>query len=67
MTLLLFIFHLNTSAPSYLAIVLQLTYGLYVVLGRPHLRLLDFIRSIVLESGLFIILVLRVMEIYLFA
>lgn len=67
LTIFLFIFHLNTSAPSYLAIVLQITYLLYTIIGRPHLRLIDFIRSIVLEAGLLLILVLRVMEIYLFA
>ena len=48
LTFFLFIFHLNTSAPSYLAIILQFAYGFYVIVGRPHLKLIDFVRSLVL-------------------
>lgn len=45
-SVLLFAYHISTTVPSYMTIAIQISYIIYVVLCRPHLRKVDFVRSI---------------------
>ena len=60
---LLFLYHKNESVPVYFIIIAQVSYILFVIIGRPHRLTYDLFRSLCIEIGLLIILLMRVMEI----
>ena len=62
LTFLIFIFHSNDEVPSYLILIVQLAYSLFILVGLSHLKTLDRIRSFGIEQGLLCILLMRVIE-----
>jgi hypothetical protein len=45
-SILLFLYHISATIPSYLTLAVQISYIIYVTLCRPHLRTIDFVRSL---------------------
>jgi hypothetical protein len=62
-TTLLFLYHVTSAIPAYLALILQLAYTLFVIFGRPHLLAYDFYRSLCLEVGLMVIFLTRIVDV----
>ena len=48
LTILLFVYHISPTVPSYLLIIIQIGYLLLIVFGRPHKKPLDIGRAICL-------------------
>ena len=67
-TVLLFVYHIAETLPFYFLCFLQLAYVvIFVFFGEPHLRFLDFLRAMWIELGLFLVFLLRFLEIKVFA
>ena len=66
LTVLLFLFHLEISIISYLIVIVQMGYLMFILFGRPHKKPFDLVRSIFLEVGLLYILVMRYVEVNVF-
>ena len=66
-TLLIFIYHISPAISAYLLIILQFSYLAYVIGGHPHKRAFDTVRATILELGLLYVLVMRYLEINVFA
>ena len=63
LTLFLFVYHVNKTAPTYLALIIIVAYIIFVVLCRPHEKPFDLFRSLCLEIGLLLIFLMRIVEI----
>ena len=44
-TILIFIYHSSQTMPTYLTLILQISYLLFVLIGRPHLKNYDLFRA----------------------
>ena len=63
-TTLLFMDQDFTPSTAYLCIVVQVLYLLFVIFGRPHMLVFDFVRSVVIESSLFSVLSFRLLTVH---
>ena len=48
LTLFLFVYHINKTAPTYLSLIIIVAYITFVVLCRPHFKPFDLFRSLCL-------------------
>jgi len=48
LTTLLFVYHITPTLPSYLIIITQLTYLIFILFGRPHKKPFDLFRAIII-------------------
>ena len=48
LTLLLFVYHVNKTAPTYLSLVTITTFIIFVIIYKPHLKKFDLFRSLCL-------------------
>lgn len=62
-TALLFTYHITQDVPQYFIVLVQTSYVLFIVFGRPHKKLFDFVRSLCLEVGLLYNLIVRFVDV----
>ena len=59
--ILLFVYHVSPSAPTYLCLTLLIGYILFIIFCRPHLMKFDLLRSLCIEGGLLCIFLMRIL------
>lgn len=47
-TVLLFVYHITQDVPQYFIVLVQVSYVLFIIFGRPHKKIFDFVRSLCL-------------------
>ena len=62
-TTMLFSSHFNLIVPFVLMVLIQVGYISFIIIGRSHIRGLDFFRVMWLDCGLLVIFLLRIIEI----
>ena len=62
LTTLLFCYHITQSFIPYFIIIIQLSYLVFIMFGRPHKKPFDLFRALIIEVSLLYILVMRFVE-----
>ena len=60
LTILLFIFHISETIPTYAIPSIQMIYILFIIVTRPHKKALDIVRNIIIEFSLLSVFSIRI-------